>query len=598
MNTNKPSWKKFQKLKFDGRKISKHARRVEGATTRHARKFLVRRLNNLREVRKHIVLWLVMVGCLIVAAGVQLIWFQQSYITTAPDEGGTYAEGMVGSIETLNPLYASTTAEIAASKLIFSSLFDYDGSGKLRENVATSIKSNKQGTVYTVTLNPSVRWHDGTHLTARDVVFTINLIKEPETRSRLLKTWQDITVKALDDQTVQFILPSAYASFPHALTFSILPEHILGDVPPSSIRQNTFSLSPIGTGPFKLRLLQSSDDQTAGHEIVSLSAFDDYYRGDPKLDRFEIHAFSTPELVAKALQTGQINAAVGVTDVQSFIDNPKFSVSSHPINNGVYAILNTTSETLKDKKVRRALQLSADTKSLRKQVPFTPPELDLPLINDQIDVKLPKAPEHNVKKAAALLDKAGWKLKNGVRTNKKGQKLALSVVTTKNSDYESSIESLAGDWRELGVDVQTSIYDVNDPAQNFSKDILQPRSFDVLIYELTIGADPDVFAYWHSSQIGESELNFSNYDNALADDALISARLRDELKLRDLKYKTFAEQWLSDVPAIGLYRPTMTYIHTKNTDSIKKGQKLIRPVSRYFDVLYWTVGQKQVYNTP
>lgn len=597
MDDKKPSWKKFQNLNIDRKSISKRARKAEGATTRHAKKFILRRVSNLKEVRHHILFWLILVGCLIVTAGLQMLWFQDSYSRITQDEGGTYAEGIKGTIETLNPLFATTDPEIAASKLIFSSLLDYDQTGHLRGALATSVEPNEKGDVYTVKLNPTVRWHDGTRLTAQDVVFTVDLIKNPETRSQLYQTWQGIKAVVVDDFTVKFELPSAYAAFPHALTLAILPKHILGEVDPAAIRQNTFSLNPVGSGPFRFRLLQSSSDKSAGHEIVSMSAFSDFYRGKAKLNRFEIHAFSTPELIASALSTNQINASVDSAQVEKFMKNPKYSVSSHPLNNGVYAFFNTTKDPLNDQKVRRALQLSVDTKSLRDRFLFEPPELDLPFVNGQIQGNNLKGQPYNKEEAAKLLDSAGWTMTNGSRT-KGGKKLALNLATIKNEDFENAIENLAGDWRDLGVEVITSIYDTSNSANSFGKDVLQPRNFDVLIYELTIGADPDVYAYWHSSQTGETELNFSNYSNGLADDTLVSARQREDVKLRDLKYEAFSKQWLSDVPAIGLYQPTMTYIHSNQTDSITDNQKLIQPTHRYWDVIYWTVEQKQVYNTP
>ncbi|MEP6710146.1 MAG: hypothetical protein ABJA64_00310, partial [Candidatus Saccharibacteria bacterium] len=163
-----PGWKQFQNLKFDSKKFAKRARKAEGATTRHARKFLIRRVDNMRDAQRHIVTWLLVIGFLVVTVGLQLIWFQRSYTSTARADGGTYAEASLGPISTLNPLYASTPVEIAASKLIFSSLYDYDSTGHLRGDIANSMQVNSTGTVYTVALNSAVKWHDGSQLTAKD----------------------------------------------------------------------------------------------------------------------------------------------------------------------------------------------------------------------------------------------------------------------------------------------------------------------------------------------------------------------------------------------------------------------------------------------
>src|SRR5690349_20955832 len=186
-------WRQFQRLTFDSKKISKRVKKAEGATVRHARKFIVTRLDNIRSVRRHIIAWLLLVGVMIVAVGVQFMWFRESYQTTAPSEGGTYAEASLGPIDTLNPLYASSSAEITASRLMFSSLYSYDRTGHLKGDLAETITTDESGTLYTVKIRGDAKWHDGTLLTAKDVAFTVNLIKNPETRSPLRVNWRDIS---------------------------------------------------------------------------------------------------------------------------------------------------------------------------------------------------------------------------------------------------------------------------------------------------------------------------------------------------------------------------------------------------------------------
>jgi peptide/nickel transport system substrate-binding protein len=142
------------------------------------------------------------------------------------------------------------------------------------------------------------------------------------------------------------------------------------------------------------------------------------------------------------------------------------------------------------------------------------------------------------------------------------------------------------------------VIDTNDASTNFVQGILQARNYDVLLYELSIGADPDVYAYWHSSQIGMSGYNFSNYANKTADDALASARSRIEPELRNVKYKSFARQWLDDVPAIGLYQPVAEYVSNKNVRANNPAATLIFSYDRYANILDWSVNQKSVYKTP
>lgn len=594
----KKGWRQFQKVSFDSKRFSKRVKKAEGATIRHARKFITTRLDNIRSVRRHVIGWLLLVGVMIVAVGAQFMWFRDSYQLAGAAPGGTYAEAALGPIETLNPLYATSSAEISASRLMFSSLYTYDTTGHLHGDLAESIQAQPGATVYTVSLRSDARWHDGAQLTAKDVVFTVNLIKNPETRSPLRINWRDIGIEAKDDTTVEFKLPATYAAFPTALTFPILPEHILKDVAPGAVRENTFSRAPVGSGAFSFRLLQSASGE-AQHKVVHMIANERYYNQAPKVNRFEIHAYDTQESIVRALRTGEVGAASDITGVDiSQVDTHNYEIANQPINSGVYALLNTTSPLLRERGIRKALQIGTDTQAVRDSIGISVPALNTPFVAGQVrGMEEVVTPQYDPVKAGAILDAEGWVLQDGVR-QKGERKLALTVMTTKNEQYEKAIDALASQWRRLGITVQTSVVDPNDPSINFVQDTLQTRNYDVLLYELFIGADPDVYAYWHSSQTVQSGYNFANYTNKVADDALASARSRLEPDLRALKYVTFARQWVEDAPAIGLYQATSEYAYNKHIRSIDASSKLVSSYDRYANVLDWSVNQRSVYKTP
>lgn len=571
-------------------------KKVEGATVKHARRFVFRRWSNFKEVRRHIALWVLMVGLLTGASGLQLFWYQQSYRTIAAASDGTYAEGVVGPVDTLNPIFAQSSAEESVSRLVFSRLLAYDASGKLNYDLAEKMTLSEDQRTYTVTIRPDARWHDGLYVRAKDVVFTVNTLKDPDTRATVTG-WGDIRVAQVDERTVSFTLPVVYAAFPHALNFlPILPEHKLRDVPPSALRENAFSASPVGSGPFTFRFVQGSD-QSEARKIVYLARNESYYRGAPKLERLQLHTYENSEDVVRALAISEVNAAtdMALTDIGR-VDSERYTVTRTPVNNGVYALFNTTKGVLADVQVRRALQVGTNTASLRAELGEGTPALWLPFINGQVSGALPAEPVFDAARAAQLLDEAGWRLQDGVRV-KDGVRLNLSVVTTKNSDLEKALGILQGQWRALGLTVTTNIVDPSDPAQNVSVAILQPRNYDVLINQLSIGGDPDVYAYWHSSQASRG-FNFSNYSNSSADDALLSARSVIDVNLRDAKYVNFAQQWMSDVPAVGLYQVTAQYARGASVGTSNETQKWVTASDRYSDVLYWTVGERMVYRTP
>lgn len=592
-------WRRFQRMKFSTKSLSQRARKAEAATVRHAHEFIFKRFNRIRNVRRHIASWMLLVGILIGVTALQLVWFQRSYTTEAAVDGGTYAEAVLGPINTLNPLYATTEAEQATSRLMFSSLYTYDTSGSLVSDLAESMQRDDRGTRYTVTLRDDAKWSDGRQLLADDVVFTTDLLKNPMTRTTITG-WRDIKVEKIDDHTVQFDLPSTYAPFRHALTFPVLPKHLLDTIAPEALRESSFSRSPVGSGPFTFRLEQIVD-VASDRKIVHMAANTSYYRGAPKLEKFQLHVYGDHAAIARALRTNEVNAAANVSlNLLSKQDKDRYTILKQPINNGVYALMNTQSETLKDVNVRKALQLLTDTEKVRGELPYDVKPLELPFIDNQIRAQnLPRAPKVDPNAAAKLLDEAGYTLGQNNTRAKDGVPLKIKIATLKDDEYEAALSAVAKQWRKAGIELEAEVLDTNDRSRDVLQTVLQPRNFDVLIYELTMGADPDSYAYWHSSQTTRRGLNFSNYTSGLADDALASARLRIEPDLRASKYVTFAEQWLKDVPAIGLYQANAYYVQTDSTRSVDtEGAQLITPADRYGNVQYWTVRQGSVYKTP
>ena len=220
-------------------------------------------------------------------------------------------------------------------------------------------------------------------------------------------------------------------------------------------------------------------------------------------------------------------------------------------------------------------------------------KLDGPILPEQVHTTLATQLPYNLKEASTKLDGAGWVIKNGVRV-KDGQELAVSLIAPKSGDYEKVINELSRQWKLLGAKVKADAFDPERIAPNY----LQGRQYDALVFELAFGADPDVYAYWHSSQAKPRGLNFSDYSSGLGDDLLVSARSRREPDLRASKYKLFVDEWVKDAPAVALYRPLANYAVLDTARSMISRSILADPVERYRSIEYWSVAQGHFFTTP
>lgn len=577
------------------RSLKGHLRRIERISLRHAHKFIVRRFANLRDVQRHALGWLFLIVALTAATFWQGTIAAQQYRVAVPGEGGVYTEGVFGAVDNLNPLFASTPAERAASRLLFAGLLTYDTKNDLVGELAQYWQADGTGKVYTVQLKPNLKWHDNMPITADDVVFTFNLIKNADTRSPLYAGWRNIMVEKVDALTVKFILPVTYAAFPNSLVQGILPHHILRDVYPTEMRTTAFNRAPkVGSGPFQFQDLTSIDNKQT-HYLIRMTANPGYVLGAPKLSGFQLHAYKNSENIPQAFSSQEV---AGLSDASlshlTALGNPQsYTRINAPLFNGVYAFLKTDSLYLNDARVRQALQLSTNQPSLLKLLGNQVEPLRGPLLPEHIGYRADiDQPATDLSRASQLLDAAGWVVGPDGKRQKDGQPLRLRVVTVNNGNYPTVAEELMRQWAQIGVEFESLVVKPEDAQQS----VVIPRAYDILVYEIAIGRDPDVYAYWHSSQASSVGLNLSNYRSAKVDDELESARSRLDLPLREAKYRLFIQQWINDAPAIALYRPALTYVQNKNVVTFNP-RPLVDASDRYFTVRNWAAEQVSLFPT-
>lgn len=554
--TTKLLWRR--RYKRSRRQVEDIGEQAEDQLERH----FIRRLNRLQDVQRFMAGWM---GLMILLAGILVVQtraLSAYYQNPSPVPGGIYAEGIIGAFTNANPLYAVGNVDQSVSRLLFSSLMKFDNQGKLVGDMAQSMTIDATAKQYTLILKENLKWHDGRPLTADDVVFTYKLIQNPDAKSPLFSSWQGVKVEAKDARTVTFTLPNVLTSFPYSLTNGIVPKHMLESVPMAGLRSSSFNTAaPVGSGPFKWETVEvrgtGPDDR---EERIGLLPNPDYYAGAPKLQQFIIRTFRDETRLLKSFHNNEINAIVGLRGLPEGIEKENgVRVYSAPVTAAVMVFFKTTQEPLKDVKVRQALTRAVDTPSIIKNLGYPAIKVDSPFLRNQLSYD-PKRAQlgKDIEQANKLLDEAGWKRdQDGVRS-KDGKPLTFRLYAQNNPEFARVLESLQKAWREIGIEVK-----VDQPGEIDFKSIVTLQNYDALLYGISLGTDPDVFAYWHSSQASASsanQLNFSQYSSKVADQALEGGRTREDPALRVVKYNPFLDAWRNDAPALALYQPRFTYV--------------------------------------
>ncbi len=576
------------------RKVKTQRRQVEDMTTAaddSINRLIFRRVENLYRVRRFVVAWIILTFFIGFGSVWQVRGLDQFYLKLAPTDGGIYREGMIGSFTNTNPLFAVTNVDVAVSRLVFSGLFSVTPSGTLQPDLATELQVDEKGLKYTVKLRDNVRWHDGDLLTADDIVFTYNTIKHPNVGSPLSGSWQGVDVQKIDDFTVVFELPNPLSSFKYSLTNGIIPEHILGIVDPSDLRTSIFNtVSPVGTGPFKYTKVEViGNDLDTRQEKITLEPHENYHKTKVRIDGMVLRTYRDEGTMIRDFEEQQITAMVGL---HTMPDNVALDDSvvqySTPLRSAVMLFFNTGSPIFAEPKVREALALATDTPALRASVPYQLAAVDGPFLKSHFSYDPSKVQrEFNITEAQAKLDELGWKTDLDGYRYKDGKRLSIRVVSQSLAEYASIVATLQQQWKQVGVHIDASLRQEEDVQST----VIAGHEYEVLLYGIALGADPDVFVFWHSSQADarlRTRLNLSEYSNAEVDESLEAGRTRLDEKLRTVKYATFLDRWRADVPAIALYQPRFLFVSRGNIEGFAQGQ-FNGPADRFYNVADWQI---------
>ena len=489
---------------------------------------------------------------------------------------------------------ASTESEKSFEQLAFSQLYDIDESGSLKGDLAETVSTKDNYRNFDIKIRKNVKWSDGERLTADDVIFTIKLLKEQSLNTSNFKVWKNVEVSKKDDYEISVKVPTNSSSILYSFNFSILPEHILKNIQPDKIREITFSNNLVTSGAFNFKSIQSDANKTT----VSLVKNKNYYKGEPYIDNFDLVVFNDSDKLKKSLVAGEIVASPSFK-ISDFSENEqvKFSSRETKVNRGIYAFLNNSDPILKDSKIRRAIQSGIDISKVRKEMEFVE-KLDYPTLNQFVNTKDLNLPEHNFKQAEKVIESAGWRKNSNGILEKDGQKATLNLATTSVYNYKKAAEEISKQLKDLGFDVKMTIINKDDKTGAFIQSILQPRNYSILVYEIDLGADPDIYAFWHSSQSGQRGLNFSNYSDVIADDLLVNSRLAQTSEDKKLQLTKFSQRWIANSVAIGLGQTKTSYVFRKSVKPFSPNSIFVTEVNRYSDVIYWSAKKSTLYKTP
>lgn len=533
-----------------------------------------------------------------VISGVLLLYqVSKLFLVEVPDYGGSLTEGIMGSPRFINPILASSDIDKDLTSLIYSGLLKTDADGKLIPDLAESYIISNDDLVYTVTLKDNVYFHDGTKLTADDVVFTIEKTQDPNLKSPRETNWNGVKVEKIDERTVSFTLKQPYSPFIQNLTLGILPQHIWKTASIEEFPFSQFNTNPIGSGPYKINSISYTSSGLPSE--YHLTAFNKYSFGKPYITNITIKSFQKDKDLNDALKNDKIESAHSIspkTISELKIKEEKITLSPLPRIFGVFFNQNVA-PVFTNEEVREALDIATDKKAIVDSILGGYGQIiDGPVPLDKVTEPLTETITENerIEKAKKILTESGWKQNEAGIFEKKDKNgtdtLSFSISTGDAPELKEAAYLIQNQWQKIGAEVEVKIFGIGDLNQN----IIKPRKYDALLFGEIVGRDLDLYPFWHSSQRNTPGLNIAMYTNIKADKILENIRNTTDEEKQKTYLDSFNKEIKNDVPAVFTYSPYFIYIVPTKVHNTNLGI-LTSPSERFSNVSNWYIETNRVW---
>ncbi len=538
-----------------------------------------------------------LVGIFIFSAIGMLYRVNNSYLVEVPIRGGTLSEGIVGNPRFINPVLAISEADKTLSSLIYSGLIRTSKEGKIEYDLIDSLEISSDGLMYTAHLKPDAKFHDGSKVTADDVVFTVQKIEDSAIKSPLFGDWAGVSAQKVDEETIHFILKSPYSPFIENLSVGILPKHIWKNVTNDEFAFSQFNTLPVGSGPYMINNVTRNSGGIP--DYYDLVPFEESATDSTYIKHYVFHFYPSETDRLAAFESEDIDIIAGISPEEADLVSKEVNVLSSPLPRIFGVFFNQASNpALSLKEVRQALDLSAPKVSIVNEVlgGYGTP-IDSPLPPSLFSWKSfnqDKSEEENLAEAKKLLENNGWTLDSNGKLEKISKKdtihLSFSISTSNAPELQAVASKLKNSWEQLGAQVDIQVFETGDLNQN----VIRPRKFEALLFGEVIGKDADLYPFWHSSQRNDPGLNIALYANSKVDKLLEDARKESDPEKREAAYKEFDKEIQSDMPLVSLYAPNFIYVVPKDVKAVTLGNLSV-PSDRFNTITQWYLDTDNVW---
>ncbi|MFZ6015277.1 MAG: ABC transporter substrate-binding protein [Patescibacteria group bacterium] len=520
------------------------------------------------------------------------------YISAVPVVGGTYTEALIGEPHALNPVDApANQTDLDLCSLIYSGLFKQKGM-ELLPDLAESYSWSEDFKTLTVKIRQDANFHNGAPVTADDVQYTIEAIQDPVRKSLLSPLFKGVKAAVIDGKTIQFNLDQSDITFLNSLTVGVLPASLWINIPPQNARLANLSLKPIGSGPYKVKSFTKDN-----HGIIrsyALERSDDYYGIKPHIKTINFQFYPDLQPAEEALKSDLVDglAFLMPADTQRFNSAARWHTIDLKTPQQTIAFFNVKDKTLEDLRVRQALIMAVNRQDVvaalfnRAEIADTP----FPFVQSASGTIT------DLEGARDLLQKSGWVLpsNDNVRifqkaedrkdgqipeSNASSTKLTLTILVPEQTDLVNMAEVLKRQWSLLGAQIEIQSMDAAGVLKKSTRD----RDAQIILWNVLLGPDQNLFPIWWSGQANDRGTNFSGISETKIDDLINQSKSATSTDGLTAVRNELSSAIMEKAPAAFLVRPHFSYIISTRIKGMPESIEIAKPSDRFNDIQTWYI---------
>jgi peptide/nickel transport system substrate-binding protein len=435
----------------------------------------------------------------------------------------------------LDPRFGTDDASARVAQLIFSDLIGFDDHMRLAPSLAESWETPDYQT-YLIHLRRGVKFHDHHELTSKDVVYTFTSILDPKTASPYRGAYRDVvSVSAVDDYTVKFVLKQPSGAFLINLVMKIIPAGAGRE-----LRDH-----PVGTGPYEF-------ESYAVDDAISMKRFPEYFNGAARNPGVVLKIVPDDIMRGLELRKRTTDLVVNdlVPDVVYQLQRDGLSLTENPGLDYQYLAFNFLDPTLKDLRVRRAIGYAIDRDSiveyLRRGL-ATPANGMIPPSNWAYEPNVFTL-DYDPEEAKRLLDEAGYRDPDG---DGPLPRLTLSLKVSNTEFVRLQAAVIQENLKQVGIALDIRTYEF----ATMYADILK-GNFQMYTLQWVGGAvaDPDILRrVFHSQMVPPAGFNRGHFSDPDVDRLLDEATAATDTETRRVRYAAVQRRLAELSPYIGLW---------------------------------------------